>query len=218
MKKETVVVVSGFKPFGSRRSSGVNASWTVANHICTKCRSKVKAAHQFAVEWTSTVKTTDDLVSKYQPDIWLAFGENANASQFQIELKADAQQFKKDTMPTNEKDKNSIIEFYKRFPTPIWNNVELCANLAIRLNSKGYPTIIRHSAGGYICEQMLHTLLSNPNNNPHWPSLVLFIHVPIETAILHSKHGKQIKNSEKKLKKFGIEILDQVLFLYNKRA
>lgn len=137
----------------------------------------------------------------YKPDIWIAFGETGKSSQFQIELKADPKNFW-----TKKKRKNGIPQrLRKKYPETDErdNNLQLCRELWDHLNDKDYPTNLSKNAGGFICQQMLYTLLSVRTGHK---KLSFFIHVPTE------------KNMEiAKLESFGLEVFDYVVnILYPK--
>ncbi len=167
----------------------------------------------FTEEIFSILTTRASLI--YRPDIWIAFGEDSNSSKFQIELKADPKNFK-----TKEEYKKELIKKYncsataaekeaKKIAIPPnvknkypkkdrrKNSVELCRELKNRLNNMGYPTKLSRNADGYICEQMLYTLLSVRTGHK---KLSFFIHVPT---------GNKMKAAT--LKSFGLEVFDYVV-------
>jgi len=222
-----VVVVSGFKPFGYEspgEKRKVNASWTVAEHIKknhpTDFQKVQFKAMELKVAWESTYELgkekevesryvsnnkpfTEEIFSIlttrasliYRPDIWIAFGEDSNSSKFQIELKADPNNFL-----TKQKQKIGISQNLRtKYPRKDErkNSVELCRELKNRLNNMGYPTKLSRNADGYICEQMLYTLLSVRTGHK---KLSFFIHVPT---------GNVMKVAT--LKSFGLEVFDYVV-------
>ncbi len=216
-----VVVVTGFEPFGERKKVNLNASWTVADYIRKKRTGNKKVelkAMELKVAWESTYELgkekevesryvsnnkpfTEEIFSIlttrasliYRPDIWIAFGEGSK--KFEIELKADPNNFL-----TKQKQKIGISQNLRtKYPRKDErkNSVELCRELKNRLNNMGYPTKLSRNADGYICEQMLYTLLSVRTGHK---KLSFFIHVPT---------GKDMEVA--KLKSFGLEVFDYVV-------
>jgi pyrrolidone-carboxylate peptidase len=51
-------------------------------------------------------------------------------------------------------------------------------DLATALTQAGFPTHVSQSAGRYLCEEMLYSLLYAQQQHPEALRLVLFIHVP----------------------------------------
>lgn len=216
-----VVVVTGFEPFGERKKVNLNASWTVADYIRKKRTGNKKVelkAMELKVAWESTYELgkekevesryvsnnkpfTEEIFSIlttrasliYRPDIWIAFGEGSK--KFEIELKADPNNFL-----TKQKQKIGISQNLRtKYPRKDErkNSVELCRELKNRLNNMGYPTKLSRNADGYICEQMLYTLLSVRTGHK---KLSFFIHVPT---------GNKMKAAT--LKSFGLEVFDYVV-------
>lgn len=161
------VVVSGFEPFGGR---GVNASWVLAEAIGKTHPKRVRTL-QVPVVWGAPLKTIE--ATKPLPRAWIAFGEGTRA--FQIEVLA---RVKRGAYPDNLKEIPSQQEIVQGGDAQLENHVA-AQSLAEALTKRGFPTKVSRSAGAYLCEEMLYSLLHSQKKHPEAFGLVLFIHVPI---------------------------------------
>lgn len=205
--QQPAIVVSGFEPFDGRDR---NASWTLAEAIAMAFPQEVRAL-QIPVVWGAPLTAINN--AKPLPQVWIAFGEGT--PEFQIEILAHNQ---RGMSPDNQQAKPATPEIV-RDAAPALKQQAQVADLAVALTQAGFPTHVSQSAGRYLCEEMLYSLLYAQQQHPKALRLVLFIHVPplgesiavspakegtpaaqrkVDAALLHA-FGKQLFASLSKL-------------------
>jgi pyroglutamyl-peptidase len=163
---QPAIVVSGFEPFGGRDR---NASWTLAEEIGKAFPQDVRAL-QIPVVWGAPLAAINN--AKPLPQVWIAFGEGT--PEFQIEILAHNQ---RGMYPDNQQAKPATPDIVGN-AAPILKQQAQVADLAAALTQSGFPTHVSQSAGRYLCEEMLYSLLYAQQQHPEALRLVLFIHVP----------------------------------------
>jgi pyroglutamyl-peptidase len=164
--QQPAIVVSGFEPFGGRDR---NASWTLAREIAKAFPRDVRAL-QIPVVWGAPLTTINN--TKPLPQVWIAFGEGT--PEFQIEILAHNQ---RGSYPDNQQAKPATPDIVSA-AAPVLKQQAQMKDLATALTQAGFPTHVSQSAGRYLCEEMLYSLLYAQQQHPEALRLVLFIHVP----------------------------------------
>ncbi|MDI1314412.1 hypothetical protein [Prosthecobacter sp.] len=164
--QQPAIVVSGFEPFGGRDR---NASWTLAEAIAKAFPQEVRAL-QIPVVWGAPLTAINN--AKPLPQVWIAFGEGT--AEFQIEILAHNQ---RGMYPDNQQAKPATPEIVSAAAPALKQQAQV-ADLAAALTQAGFPTHVSQSAGRYLCEEMLYSLLYAQQQHPEALRLVLFIHVP----------------------------------------
>lgn len=164
--QQPAIVVSGFEPFGGRDR---NASWTVAGEIAKAFPREVRAL-QIPVVWGAPLTAIHNV--KPLPQVWIAFGEGT--PEFQIEILAHNQ---RGIYADNQQAKPATPDIVSA-AAPVLKQPAQVAELAAALTQAGFPTHVSQSAGRYLCEEMLYSLLHAQQQHPEALRLVLFIHVP----------------------------------------
>lgn len=164
--QQPAIVVSGFEPFGGRDR---NASWTLAREIARAFPHEVRAL-QIPVVWGAPLTAINNV--KPLPQVWIAFGEGT--PEFQIEILAHNQ---RGMYPDNQQAKPATPDIVSA-AAPVLKQPAQVKDLAAALTQAGFPTHVSQSAGRYLCEEMLYSLLYAQQQHPEALRLVLFIHVP----------------------------------------
>ena len=165
--KSPRIVVTGFGPFAGRP---VNASSLLAKAIAARHPEWSVRAVEIPVIWGQPEQVLKS-VSVQPWDLWIAFGEGGPGA-FSIETKADNER-------GGSQDNN-----HQGPPAPMIKDggpaqLSLAADarqLAHRIAELGYAARVSSSAGHYLCEEMLYTLLHAQQQEAQ--RRVLFIHVP----------------------------------------
>ncbi len=160
------IVVSGFEPFGGRTE---NASWTLAQALTQSFPQEVRAV-RVPVVWGAPLTTINN--TQPLPQIWIAFGEGT--PEFQIEILAHNQR----GLYSDNNDAKPATPDIVSGAAPELQQQAKVAGLAQALTAAGFPTHVSKSAGRYLCEEMLYSLLHAQQQHPEALRLVLFIHVP----------------------------------------
>lgn len=161
------IIVSGFGPFAGRP---VNASSMLAKAIVARNPKWNARAIEIPVLWGEPAKVLAE-VSTPPWGVWLAFGEGGPGS-LAIE-----------TLAHNARGKGQDVE-HQTAPKPVIHEggpAELrlgidAEALARKLTRLGVTTRVSSSAGKYLCEEMLYTLLLAQQQLEHRG--VIFIHIP----------------------------------------
>lgn len=165
--QQPAIVVSGFEPFGGRAH---NASWVLADAIARAFPREVRAL-QIPVVWGAPLTAINN--TRPLPQVWIAFGEGT--SEFQIEILAHNQRGR---YADNQRAKPAQAEIVNG-AAPVLKQRAQVKDLAAALTQAGFPTHVSQSAGRYLCEEMLYSLLHAQQQHPEALQLVLFIHVPV---------------------------------------
>lgn len=163
---EPAIVVSGFEPFGGRAE---NASWTLAGEIAKTFPHEVRAL-QIPVIWGAPLASINN--TRPLPQVWIAFGEGT--AEFQIEILAHNQR----GMHLDNRQAKPAAPDIVQAAAPLLRQQAQVADLAAALTQAGFPTHVSQSAGRYLCEEMLYSLLYAQQQHPEALRLVLFVHVP----------------------------------------
>lgn len=164
--QQPAIVVSGFEPFGGRDR---NASWTLAREIAKAFPREVRAL-QIPVVWGAPLTAINN--TQPLPQVWIAFGEGT--AEFQIEILAHNQ---RGMYKDNQQAKPATPDIVSA-AAPVLKQQAQVKDLAAALTQAGFPTRVSQSAGRYLCEEMLYSLLYAQTQHPEALRLVLFIHVP----------------------------------------
>lgn len=173
------IVVSGFEPFGGRAH---NASWVLADAIARAFPREVRAL-EIPVVWGAPLTAINN--TRPLPQVWIAFGEGT--PEFQIEVLAHNQ---RGMYPDNQQAKPAQAEIVSN-AAPVLKQQAQVKDLAAALTQAGFPTRVSQSAGRYLCEEMLYSLLHAQQQHPEALRLVLFIHVPVLEQSLAVSPAKQ---------------------------
>lgn len=176
--EQPAIVVSGFEPFGGRDR---NASWVLAEELAKAFPKEVRAL-QIPVVWGAPLKTLN--ATQPLPQVWIAFGEGT--PEFEIEIVAHNQ---RGMYADNQRARPPTPDIVHGGAAVLKQQTQV-ADLAASLTRAGFPTHVSQSAGLYLCEEMLYSLLHAQQQHPEALRLVLFIHVPtLEKSISPSKDG-----------------------------
>lgn len=160
------ILVSGFEAFGGRSE---NASWVLAQEIGKAFPQEVRTL-QVPVIWGAPLESINGV--KPLPKVWLAFGEGT--PEFQIEIVAHNLRGR---YPDNHGMKPATPEVVKDAEAELHQQAKV-EGLAQALTQAGFPTHVSQSAGRYLCEEMLYSLLHAQKQHPEALKMVMFIHVP----------------------------------------
>lgn len=166
MKK---LLITGFEPFGGEET---NPSWdavcALPDEICGYELTKLKIPVVFGEASELTIKEAE----RIRPDVILSIGQASGRAAITPELVAINLRYAKipDNKGNEPKDEPVICggEAARFSTVPI-------RKIAEAINSTGVPSQVSYSAGAYVCNDLLYTLLT------HFKDCgvrVGFIHVP----------------------------------------
>jgi pyroglutamyl-peptidase len=174
------IVVTGFGPFAGRP---VNASSLLAKAIAARHPEWKARALEIPVLWGEPGKVMAK-VSAEPWDIWIAFGEGGPGA-LSIETKAANERGN-----GRDNDRQGPPEPLIKDGAPAQLTLGADApTLARRLTELGFVTRVSSSAGRYLCEEMLFTLLLAQQQSAQRG--VIFIHVPPYGSKLKTSPGEE---------------------------
>ena len=159
------ILVTSFAPFNNR-------STNTSNEVMNLLTSEVDKI-TLPVSYEKAPMIIEQAINDYHPDFILALGE-ANRTRT-VEIEKYAHNIKSASIPDNDGESyyNDMID--EAFPiclTPKYDVLEMVAEL----KRKKHPVSVSFSAGGYICNLVMYTVLMNVEK-----SRIIdgeFIHVP----------------------------------------
>ncbi len=166
MKKQPLVLLTGFAPFGGE---SVNPSWLALCALPAVENARVVRA-QLPVSFDGAADTLQRLAAALRPDILLMVGQAAGRDAITVERVginlmdaaiADNDGYQPADQPIA---KNGADAYFSTLPT---------RKMVQAMNAAGVPTKLSYTAGTYVCNLLLYTAL----HTLHVPSG--FIHVPL---------------------------------------
>lgn len=189
---EVHVIVSGFEPFGDNSDGTlrtVNTSETVADQVYRTAKQIPGVSIQEVIVpavWGQPLTTINNTLAPYgkQPiDLWLAFGEESEENLFKVETVAhNARGLGISYIDNDGKIPGMTGVSTVNIPggAATYSEQFPIADLINNLGSlgDGANVVVSTSAGNYLCEAMLYSLLYVQSTIPNELRNVVFMHVP----------------------------------------
>jgi pyroglutamyl-peptidase len=163
------IIVSGFEQFAGR---SINASSVLAKDISEDFPDSDITYLKVPVVWGAPEEAIIQN-RPIRPDVWIAFGEGAK--DFQIETLASNRRAK---ICDNHNRLPETQEIDPGGPQQLKLNISPQA-LVEQMRKLGYTLKISSDAGGFLCDEMLYSLLREQQDADSTLKQVVFIHVPI---------------------------------------
>lgn len=169
MKK---LLITGFEPFGGEN---INPSWDAVRALPDEVGGYVLTKLCIPVVYGKAAKYVIDAAEKLQPDVILSVGQAGGRAAITPELVAINLRYAKipDNNGNEPKDeaviKGGEAAYFSTIPT---------RKIAEAINSLGIPSQVSYSAGAYVCNDILYTLLDKYKDKS---VKIGFIHVPYST-------------------------------------
>jgi len=169
MKK---LLITGFEPFGGEE---INPSWDAVSLLPSKVGEYALTKLRIPVVFGEAAKCILDTANKIYPDDILCVGQAGGKNAITPELvginlrhasipdNSGLQPIDEQILPGGESAHFSTLPVRK---------------MAAAFNDMGIPSQVSYSAGAYVCNDVLYTLLSHFQNSN---TRVGFIHVPYST-------------------------------------
>ena len=169
MKK---LLITGFEPFGGEE---INPSWDAVSQLPSKVGEYALTKLRIPVVFGEAAKCILDTADKIYPDVILCIGQAGGRNAITPELVGI--NLRHASIPDN----NGL----QPIDEPILSGGENAhfstlpvRKMAAAINDMGIPSQVSYSAGAYVCNDVLYTLLSHFQNSN---TRVGFIHVPYST-------------------------------------
>ena len=163
------LLITGFEPFGGEK---VNPSWEAVKRLPNEIGRYRLAKLEIPVVFGKAAECVLNKADKINPDVILSIGQAGGRSAITPEMVAINLRYAKipDNVGNEPKDEPIISAGdAARFSTiPV-------RKIAEAISAAGVPSEVSYSAGAYVCNDVLYTLLAHCENSD---VRVGFIHVP----------------------------------------
>ena len=174
MKK---LLISGFEPFGGE---SINPSWEAVSMLPIEINGYQLTKLCLPVVFGEASEKLMDVAEKIRPDVILCIGQAGGREAITPELVAINLRYAKN--PDNKGNMPMDEEIIDGGDRAYFSTVPV-RRIADALASSGIRGSVSYSAGAYVCNDLLYTLLSKYNGSE---TRVGFIHVPYSAS-----QGKQ---------------------------
>ena len=174
MKK---LLITGFEPFGEDEK---NSSWEAVSRLPDRINEYEITKLLLPVVFGESAEKVLYVSAKIQPDVILCVGQAGGRDAITPELVGINLRYARipDNMGNQPKDEPVIVgganAYFTKLPM---------RRIADSINNAGIPARLSYSAGAYVCNDLIYTLLLNFENTE---TRVGFIHVPY-----YNEQGKQ---------------------------
>lgn len=169
MKK---LLITGFEPFGGEKT---NPSWEAVRLLPDEINGYGLTKLCIPVVFGKAAKIVIDKAEELRPDVILCIGQAGGRNAITPELVGI--NLRNASIPDNDGNSPSDEPIYPEGSTAYFSTLPV-RRMAEAINSRGITAHISYSAGAYVCNDLLYTLLSHFNGAS---TRVAFIHVPYST-------------------------------------
>ncbi|MBR2442189.1 MAG: pyroglutamyl-peptidase I [Clostridia bacterium] len=166
MKK---LLITGFEPFGGEE---INPSWEAVSLLPDRIGSCELTKLRIPVVFGETAETVIQKAEELQPDIILCIGQAGGREGITPELVGINLRYAK--IPDNKGNQPKDEPIIPKGKTAYFSTLPV-RNIAEEIQKSGVNAQVSYSAGVYVCNDLLYTLLARFENSP---VRVGFIHVP----------------------------------------
>lgn len=169
MKK---LLITGFEPFGGEE---INPSWDAVCRLPTEVGGYTLEKLLIPVVFGRAAETVIGAADKIHPDVILCIGQAGGRSAITPELVGINLRYAR--IPDNEGNQPKDEQIVPGGEAAYFSDLPV-RKIAETINAAGIPAQVSYSAGAYVCNDVLYTLLSHFKNSK---TRVGFIHVPYST-------------------------------------
>lgn len=173
------ILLTGFEPFNN---TDINPSEEIVKSMPNYIEGIALIKEILPVEFKKAGQMIKELLKQHKPDVVISIGQAGNRSEISIERVAinldcvrssDGNRMLADNageMPVDEKiEEEGESAYFSNLP--IWDLVNV-------IQDKGIPVAVSYTAGAYVCNHVMYTVLYEVNK--HYPDMKAgFIHVPL---------------------------------------
>lgn len=166
------ILITGFEPFGGET---INPSWEAVKSlpevISEYSLTKLLLPVVFGEAASLALKTAEEM----NPDFILCIGQAGGRAEVTPELVAI--NLRHASIPDNNENQPKDEPIKAGAPAAYFSTIP-ARKIADAINAAGVPSKLSYSAGAYVCNDLLYTLLSHYENSN---TKVGFIHIPYST-------------------------------------
>jgi pyroglutamyl-peptidase len=169
MKK---ILVTGFEPFGGEE---INPSWEAVKSLPSKIKEYSLTKLQLPVVFGEAARMVLDTSERICPDVILCIGQAGGRAEITPELVAI--NIRHAQIPDNIGNQPEDEPILEGAPAAYFSTIPV-RKIAEVINVQGIASKVSYSAGAYVCNDLLYTLLARYDASA---TRVGFIHVPYST-------------------------------------
>lgn len=169
MKK---LLITGFEPFGGEL---INPSWEAISRLGSEINGYYLIKLLIPVVFGDAAEKVMSAAEEISPDVILCIGQAGGRSAITPELVGI--NLRHASIPDNSGYQPKDEPIIKGGDTAYFSTLPV-RKITAAINSVGIPSQVSYSAGAYVCNDVLYTLLSRFNNTQ---TKVGFIHIPYST-------------------------------------
>ena len=166
MKK---LLITGFEPFGGE---SINPSWEAVSRLPDKINNYNLTKLLIPVVFGEAANKVLEVAKDIKPDVIISVGQAGGRNAITPELVAI--NMKQASLPDNKSNQPKDQPIVKNGPKAYFSTLPV-RQMADGIKSAGVAATVSYSAGAYVCNDVLYTLLDHYNESN---TRVGFIHIP----------------------------------------
>lgn len=166
------LLITGFEPFGGEST---NPSWDAVCQLPAQIGTYELTKLRIPVVFGKAAETVIQAADTLRPDVILCIGQAGGRSAITPELVGI--NLRHASIPDNEGNQPQDEPILADGDTAHFSNLPV-RKMVAAINATGIPAQVSYSAGAYVCNDVLYTLLSHFQGSD---TKVGFIHVPYST-------------------------------------
>ena len=169
MKK---VLITGFEPFGGEK---INPSWEAVKSLPEEISGYSLTKLLLPVVFGEAASLALNAAEKINPDVVLCIGQAGGRAEVTPELVAI--NLRHASIPDNNGNQPQDESIKPGAPAAYFSTIP-ARKISDAISTSGVPSKLSYSAGAYVCNDLLYTLLAHYENSG---TKVGFIHIPYST-------------------------------------
>lgn len=163
------LLITGFEPFGGEE---INPSWEAVKLLPSEINGYTLTKLLLPVVFGRAAQTVIELAEEIDPDVILCIGQAGGRSNITPELVAI--NLRNASIPDNDGNLPKDEAILENGQTAYFSSLPV-RKMSEAIATFGIPSTVSYSAGAYVCNDVLYTLLSHFDGSK---TRVGFIHIP----------------------------------------
>lgn len=169
--KNKRLLITGFEPFGGET---INPSWEAVRQLPEQVGSYNLTKLQIPTVFGEAAEKILDKAALLQPDVILCIGQAGGRDRVTPEVIGI--NLRESRIPDNAGNQPVNVPVVEKGPAAYFSTVPV-RNMAAAIEAAGIPSALSYSAGAFVCNDVLYTLLHHYQGTQ---TQVGFIHVPYQ--------------------------------------
>lgn len=169
--KNKRLLITGFEPFGGET---VNPSWEAVRQLPERIGSYNLTKLQIPTVFGEAAEKILDKAALLQPDVILCIGQAGGRDRVTPEVIGI--NLRESRIPDNAGNQPVNVPVVEKGPAAYFSTVPV-RDMAAAIEAAGIPSALSYSAGAFVCNDVLYTLLHHYQGTQ---TQVGFIHVPYQ--------------------------------------